>query len=113
MSLTMSTHGFYWEGFLRALQGDFTGMVLTLIIVTLVYFLVRGVLRGALGGLERRWGSGVFGRLFGIAVALIIGGFILHAALVASVNRIPRSDVSGSGVYQQMDSHLSQPDHSH
>lgn len=113
MSLTMSTHGFYWVGFLRALQGDFTALVLTLIVATLLFFLARGVLRGAFAGLERRWGSGIFGRLFAIALALIVAGFLLHAVLVASANRIPRSDVDSSGVYQQMDSHLSQPDHSH
>ena len=113
MPTTMSTHGFYWVGFMRSLQGDFTSMALAIIGFTIVFFIARAVMKDAFAGFQQRWGRQILGRIFGAVIILIIGGFVLRAALVASYNRIPRSDVNASGVYQQMDSHLSNPDHSH
>lgn len=109
-----STNGFFWEGFFRALQGDITGLVLSLIFLVAILLVARAAIRRLDGRPDLRRSALLWTNRAAAALVMVcVGGFVLHAALVASANRIPRSDVDKSGVYKQMDSHLSAPDHPH
>jgi hypothetical protein len=109
-----STHGFYWAGFLRTLQGDVTGMAVSLIVLIAVLLGARAFVRQRSGGPDSRQAAlARTNRSVAVLALLFVGGFVLHAALMTSSNRIPRSDVNKSGVYDQMDSHLTNPDHPH
>ena len=107
--------GFEWEGFARSLQTNITTIVILAIIAYIAYriaiwFINETYNAEATAEELQRVLSLAKKTLFG-AYALLAAGFVMNAVLVAATNRIPRSDVDKSGVYQQIDSHLSAPDH--
>jgi len=109
----MSETGFHWEGFFRALQGDIWSTVWVLICVTVGFFLFRFFVKKANADRSndepmmreaRKWSR--IALLFVIALQLSILAF--KAGSYAMANRMLRSDVDKSGVYEQMDSTASE-----
>ncbi|OGC59706.1 hypothetical protein A3A70_00120 [candidate division WWE3 bacterium RIFCSPLOWO2_01_FULL_42_11] len=100
----MSTDGFHLEGFFRALQADVVSLIGFLFFILLAYIIVRVAIVQGDVEFQRvvNWGAGILVLL----VLLIFGS---SAANYAASNRIPRNDVDGSGVYDQMNSHLATP----
>lgn len=97
-------------GLLRSLQGEIWilcgGIVVIIVALLLTLRLINNYEED--GGDRARasnaraftWGAA------GVLTAIGIGLFVWHAVMVASVNRMPRSDIEKSSVYEQMDEHL-------
>ena len=102
----MSASGFHWEGFFRAMQGDITGVVAVIVCSITTLIVYRTFLKGSrllddsVKARARKWSTILV--CFVIAFALFCLGWKM--VTVAASNRMPRSDVDKSGVYQQMDS---------
>lgn len=108
----MSEYDFRWVDFIRVLQVHITTVVLLFVLIAIVYVLLMLIVkRSDLPSNRRRTIKTGVRRVVGVLSLLITIGFVVNAAVVASVNRVPRSDIDKSGVYQQIDSHLTNPDH--
>jgi len=109
--MTPTTQGFAWEGFFRALQGDFRSLVGWLLSVLAAWLVIRWLIGKAR---QNGWNTGrdeQFPRTAANRVALIVtcvvaAGFVWRAVSVTSVNRMPRADLDKTGVYQQMDTNI-------
>ncbi len=87
------------QGFLRALHGDIINMVMSLLGIGVVYAVTYTLT------LRSKGSDDILKAITRLALsfaALIVGCFILHALVVASVNRMPRQDVDKDDVYRQM-----------
>ena len=102
----MSASGFHWEGFFRAMQGDITGVVAVIVCSITTLIVYRTFLKGtrllddSVKARARKLSSNI--AYFVILIALFYLGWKI--VTVTASNRMPRSDVDKSGVYQQMDS---------
>jgi hypothetical protein len=106
--MTPTAIAFSWEGFFRSLQGDllsFAGFLLFVFVASLVirWAITKGQRDNAFDASQaravRRWA----GRTATALVLIGVVALIWRAALLASINDIPRADVDRSGVYEQMD----------
>lgn len=97
------------EGLARSLQGSIMVLVGVLVVIAICVAIVLHLIKKAEedhldsdeAATGRRWTWGA-----GVSVALLsVGIFVWYAVAVASTNRMPRSDIDKSPVYEQMDSH--------
>jgi NADH:ubiquinone oxidoreductase subunit 6 (subunit J) len=101
----MSEQGFHWEGFFRAFQGEITGVVFLIIISIFVLIVFRlflkvtHILNDSEKETARKWSA----ITMIIIVVLSLVGLVCEMSMFASSNRMPRSDVDKSGVYEQME----------
>lgn len=102
----MSEHGFNFEGFLRTLQPDIGGVLGSMLFMLIFWVIVSMVINRTRDdnpeakSHQRILNWGVAAVVIAILVLTIYGALGRMAA-----NRIPRSDVDKSAVYERMESH--------
>lgn len=101
----MTSTGLHIEGLLRALQGDIMSLVVFVIVIGIIWFVARRVLKTAGRNLDGDELKTARRNIRSIAWILVLVAFVLFAWRVvtfASANRLPRSDVDKEDVYDKM-----------
>ncbi len=107
------TTGFAAEGLLRQLMPSAMSAIGAIVIIIVAVWVIRSFtnrvqvtegasiedFKGSMGWLN--WGSKIL-------ILLILVGFVWNALSVTAINRMPRSDLDGSAVYDQMNNNITQ-----
>jgi hypothetical protein len=107
----MTTSGFHWEGFLRAIQPEITDFLVFLLVMLAFYLIARLIIHDLRSSPDtispeilQRARKGSNWVTFGlISIAFVFLG--IRVASYALSTRVPRADADRQSVYEQMDSH--------
>lgn len=102
----------FFEGLMRALQPQAFALVGIIVAILVTLFRVKALGRALMMedttvGEFSSW-KRVANQVAGLVIVIVLVGFIFQAATQTFSLRVPRSDVDGSGVYQQMEN-VAQP----
>ena len=103
----MTADGFHLLGLLRSMQGEIMTLAGFLVLLFLGVFVIRKMIENADMDPENTARARPRTRhIAGILLLAAIAIFAWRAAIVVSVNRMPRADTDKTGVYEQMKSNV-------
>ena len=104
----MSENGLNLVGLLRSLQAEASGVIGLALVLLIIYLIVRWACNNR--NIEPDDRTTILRTARRILIAILVIGIVIFVFIGLGrieANRMPRSDVDKTGVYQQMDSHNS------